>query len=222
MKNVLKTVSGVGLGLALLTGPALAKDVTETRDVAGFTKIKVDGLANMNIEVGKDFSISVEGDEKVIRALRTRLRGKTLSIDLDGYEDDRKVLNIFDLSDLKAKIHITMPSIEGFETDGLIDAVITNIDSEDFYLEIDGKADVELTGKCVNTEIEIDGWADLDAREFKCENVVIELDGMGDADVFASKSVRASADGMGDITVYGKPEKTKVDEDGFASVKIRK
>lgn len=219
MKKIM-TAALMGL-MAASFSPALARDVEETRDLSDYSKIKVDGLANLVVEVGDNYSFKVEGDDDMVEFLRTRVRGKTLVIDFDD-NDREKNISFFSLSDLKVKITITMPALEGLEIDGLVDAYINGIDSRDFELEIDGKADVELRGKCETADIEIDGWADVDAREFKCENVDIELDGMGDADVYASKSVRASADGMGDIVVFGNPAKTDIDEDGFASVKIRK
>jgi hypothetical protein len=218
-KSSMALMTAVVLSSVALATPSFAKDVTETYDLEGFDAIKFDGFGNLNVTIGEDFKISATGDDDMVEGLRFRVRGSTLVIDYDDHDDN---IHIGSLSDLEVDIDITMPSLNDLEIDGLVDVVVEGLDEDRFKLEVDGKVDVELVGKCISAEIEIDGWADLRARNFKCESVTIEFDGMGDADVYASESIDASADGMADIDVYGNPKKIRKDEDGWADVTIRK
>lgn len=182
-KSSMALMTAVVISGFAMTTPGFSRDITETYDVKDFDKIKMDGFGNLNVTIGDGFKVTATGDDDMIDMLRLRVRGSKLIIDFDDDDDD---VHIGSFSDLEIDIDITMPSLNDMEIDGLTDVVVEGLDEEDFNLEIDGKADIELMGKCVTANIEIDGWADLRAKNFKCENVTIEFDGMGDADVYAS------------------------------------
>lgn len=211
-----KTAIAAGiLAMAVPLSSALA-EVAEDREVDAFTKVEFDGLMDVFITVGEEQSVSITANkEKYLNNIQTRVRNSVLRVDMD-LDEDRGFFSFF--QDVDVEIHITVPSLEGAEMDGLGDMTITNVDADDFDLSVDGMGTVNIDGRCKSATFSLDGMGDLNARDFKCENVRISIDGMGDAEIYASEFVDVSLDGFGDVDVYGDPKKSKVREDGMGSV----
>ncbi len=208
--------TAIALGFICLTVPnsSAFADVSENRDLDAFTRVEVDGLMDVRILVGKEQSFTITANkEKYIKDTETKVRGGTLRVDMDV---DDGFFSFF--KEVKVRIDITVPSLEGLEMNGLGDVVIENVDAEDFEVVLDGMGSVDIDGRCKNARMVIDGMGNLNARDFKCDRIRLTLDGMGDAEVYASDYIYVNLDGFGDVDVYGGPKDRELVEDGMGDV----
>jgi hypothetical protein len=186
--------------IGLSVPSAFARETAETRDLATFSKIRIKGAVELNIEIGKTQSVEIITEEDFHDRIETSVRGKTLTIDQDDW-DDR------DWRGVDVVLNITLSYFEYLQIDGAADVDAVGINSKEFGLQINGAGDIHLEGTCEEAEYEINGAGDLDAKDLECKIVDIEIRGAGDADVFASEEVSAGIFGVGDITAYGNPSR---------------
>ncbi len=202
----------IALAGALTLAPAVADDAAETRNVPEFSKILIQGALELNVTVGGPQSVEITADEEYIQKVETSVDGDTLVIEMKKgrWRKDTDVV-----------ANITVAELNSLHIEGAADATLTGVDSENFAITIDGAGDIDISGRCISAEFEINGAGDLDAEEFECENVEITLNGAGDADVFASKRVVAAINGVGDIDVYGKPSDVRPRIAGIGDFEVK-
>lgn len=191
---------------------ALAEETTEARDLDTFTRIVIKGALDISVVAGeKKQSVEVTTESRYLERVETEVDGDTLIISQKGRR----------WRDLDVEIEIAVVALNGFVIDGAADAEISGVDSEEFELIVNGAGDIDIEGVCGSAHFEINGAADLDASELKCKAVRIEINGAGDADVFASESIIAFLNGVGDVEVYGNPISVRPRIRGFGSFEIK-
>jgi len=209
-----KTALALGLMVVALPVSNAWADFEEERELEAFSRIKFDGLMDVVIEVGEEQSVTITANkERYLSDITTRVSGDRLIIDTDF---DSGFFTMFKNIDIS--VHITVPSLEEVELDGLGDIVIRNLDQDEFKLTLDGMGSVEIGGTCGEAVFTLDGLGDLNARNLKCKSVRLSIDGMGDADIYASDYAEVYLDGMGDVDVYGDPKDHKYREDGMGDI----
>jgi len=218
-KFALISVSILAIGVA---GAALAKDdkniVTKDLDLSGFDRIDISGVYELDVEVGKDFSIELSGPDDEMNLVETSVKNGVLYLDQrEAKRGERRRWNN-NREGIDAKI--TLPSLVALDVSGVVEGSIANIDSEKFKLEISGVGDVELDGECGSFDADVSGVGDLDAEALECRSVSVKVSGVGDASVFARDEVDARVSGMGDIDVYGSPEKVSKSDSMFADITV--
>jgi len=184
----------------LATAPAFADETAELRVLKAFSKIRIKGAVELNIEIGDKQSVEIITEEDFHTRIETDVRGKTLTIDQDDW-DDR------DWEDVDVVVNLTMTAFDYLQIDGAADVDAVGIKAKEFGLQINGAGDIHLEGTCDEAEYKINGAGDLDAKGLECKVVDVQIRGAGDADVFASEEVDAGIFGVGDITAYGDPSK---------------
>lgn len=198
------------MGAAMLASPVLADEDSQTRSVAEFDRIVVEGAMDIYVDVGEPQAVKVSTERGYLDRVTTRVDGSTLYLSQEGRR----------WRDADVEVEISVRNLEAFRIEGAADVIIQGIDSPTFLLEIDGAGDVTLSGKCGEAEYEINGAGDLDAEDLQCNTVEVTINGAGDADVYASESVRATLNGVGDITVCGDPDRVRPSINGLGSFDV--
>lgn len=193
-----------------------AAEVTVKNDLKGFDKIRIDEVGiEMDVVVGGDFSIEIEGDQELVEYLLFRVRGDKLVIYKDG---SRK---IWDRAGTDSpKVTITMPKFTGLDLRGAVDASIKGIDSEEVEFDLKGAGNIELQGKCDWLILDFKGAGNIEAEELQCKQVEVNLKGAGNIEVFASEKVDADISGMGNIEIYGNPDEVTKSDGWFSNITI--
>lgn len=209
----LATLMAAGLSMATFS-PTLADKITEERDVSGFTKITLNGSMDMDIHVGDSFSVTITADDSLMDRIETEVSGSTLYVGRErgsrrGFRNARII------------VKVTLPSLEGFGTNGSGDAWITGIDSDQFTFNQNGSGDTELSGTCQAGEFDMRGSGDLDARDFSCVTAGIDTNGSGDIVLSVTGDVSIDSRGSGDVTLYGEPSIKKLRTRGSGDLDIR-
>jgi len=213
MRGITRTTAAVGL---LIAGAAMAAESTQTFDVKGFTGIEVDGHVELDVSVGEKFAVKVSGREADMERLRVEVREGVLHI----YEESLKRGSRRERS---REIHATiaLPKLNSVDIDGMSDAKIRNIESDNFSLSVDGHGELTLSGKCGTSVIDIDGHAEIEGREFKCENVSLKVDGHGEIELYAGETLAVDISGHGDVEIYGNPRISKFRQSGMGQFEIK-
>jgi len=195
---------------------AFADEIKVSHDLEGFDQIRIDNIGiELDVSVGDDFEIEVEGEEELVNSLLLKVRGDKLVL----YRDDDK--NIWDKgANDSPKVIISMPTFTGFDLRGAVDAHIEGIDSDEVEFDLKGAGNIELEGRCKWLIIDLKGAGNVEARDLKCEEVDVDLKGAGNIEVYASEKVSAEIKGMGNIDVYGSPKDVTKSDGWFSNISI--
>jgi len=192
----------VALATVALTGCAIEDDgarVSQTRHVAGFTRIDNPGSVDIRLHVGDDQHVRVRAGEKVIDDVHTEVRDGTLHVDYDhhGFGGDDVV------------VEASVPRLDGITASGSGDIDVDGIRSDAFEVRSDGSADIALTGTTDRLEIDLDGSGDANVAGLTAHDARVSVGGSGDASVRADERLDVKLDGSGDVRYSGNPQLTK-------------
>ena len=108
------------------------KIVTESRDISGFTQVKVLGSVDVEIISGDVYSVEVTDYENLLSHLNTKLQGDKLEIGFEGC-----------IRNSRAQVKITMPQLKGIYTLGSGDVKVSgDFTSDDVIIESLGSGDI--------------------------------------------------------------------------------
>ena len=210
LRSTSATALAALLGTTMFVSSSLADDeATDSRDLDEFTRIVIEGAMDLVIEVGGSQSVEITTDEDYLSRVETHVDEDTLYISQEGRWRNREI-----------DIEISVRSLDAITLEGAADIDVTGIDSDMFELEIDGAGDITLEGSCDTVSIEINGAGDIDAGDLKCKRVYVTINGAGDVDAYASESVEAELNGVGDITICGDPSSVRPRIHGLGSFKV--
>jgi len=197
-------------------GPA----ITETRNITGFTGVEARGAIDIIVSQG-NFNIKVESDQSLLPYIETTVENGHLMVRF------RNGISIGDYH--TAKVYVTAPELNAFETHGSgsikgeerisdknkIDInvsgsgeVTLDLDCPEIKTGTHGSGNITLRGESRNISCEISGSGDVYAGNLKAETVKVSVHGSGDTEVFASESLDTDIYGSGDVHYKGEPKIT--------------
>ena len=194
-----------------------SNDVTEEFDVAGFDKIDVGGVFELDVTVGGDFFVEVSGAPAEMDRLEVTVENGELV--LDQRRPNRGERRHWRNRSLIAKV--SLPSLSGLDISGVIDGDISGVDAVDFAADFSGVGEIDLTGACENLRADISGVGDFDAKDLRCRTADVNVSGIGDASFYASESVDISVSGIGSVAVYGSPSQVEKSGGFLSSISIK-
>lgn len=182
---------------------------TETRSVSGFEKINANGAVNMEIAVGKDFSVTVEADDNILEHIKTETNGDTLRIYSEGRLSTKTKINV----------KISMPELSAMDINGASTAIVSNANSDSLELKANGASKIKIDGQVKDLDANANGASTIDAETLKAENADVDSNGASTVTVFASNDLKADASGASTIYYAGEPENIKQSSSGASSIK---
>jgi hypothetical protein len=197
-------------GLAL-AGCSIGDDgplTTQTREIAGFTRIDNRDSVDVRLHVGERQRVRVRAGEKAIDDVGTEVRDGTLYVtfDHDGFGGSDVVVDA------------SVPKLTGIAASGSGDIDADGIDADAFEIRSDGSADIALDGTVGRLAADLDGSGDADLAGLTARDARVTVGGSGGVGVRAKERLEASVDGSGDVRYYGDPALTqRVDGSGEVS-----
>lgn len=223
-KSLLKAASGLVLAVLLCAQiPAHAqfwggvrgsgKIVSDTREVAEFTKIRVAGSSDAFIKVGGKREVRVEADDNIVENVTTEVRDNELVIGMTRGS----------WSPSKMNIYITVPALKGVAVSGSGSIEVeSGVQAEALKTVISGSGNIRFKGgKAAQHDVHISGSGSVDADRLEAESVSVQISGSGNSEVFAAKSLTASISGSGDVRYKGSPANVSKTIRGSGSVSAR-
>jgi hypothetical protein len=185
------------------------KVVTEKRDVSGFKGVHAGGAMQLEITVGKEFSVELEGDDNILPTIKTEVRGDKLYF-------ERKESRTWSRGRVIARI--TMPELNDLDISGASNATVNNVKTESLKVESSGASRIEISGEARIVDVEVSGASKLDAENLKTERAKVQASGASKASVFASEAIDVDASGASRINYSGNPKSVVKDTSGASSV----
>ncbi len=167
---------------------------TQTREVAPFEAIAIEGSIDVDAKVGSALSVEVEADGKIIDKVETRVEDGTLLVSLE-----RGV----HLNTGRMLVRVTVPNLSSVAVSGSGDAMLEGLDETSFAIAVTGSGDVEAGGEVESVTVTVSGSGDVGARALQAKTANVVLRGSGDITVTATETAKGVIQGSGDVTVHG-------------------
>ncbi len=206
----------------LLAAPVMPVDQpwddtdTRTYTIHPFSKIYLEGAFKVVLEQGSQSGLRIKTDEDNFKYIDVNSDEESLSLKI--------VKKHFDFDELI--LYITFKDLEKLVIEGGISLETKGyVDLKDFYLHVEGGANIEMNVKAIRMNVigeggvkfEFDGIADelnaslsgagyLDASDLKTKKCDIKIEGVGAGSVYATESLNATISGVGKIKYKGDPQ----------------
>jgi len=203
----------------------------EERPTGDFSGIELDGSFDVYVNYDTVTSVTVEGDENLLRFITTYTKGNTLEIGTSS----RRCLDSWH----PIVITVSTPSLHylGLNGSGFINCsyfntsyldivldgsgdIFVDVDCDELTADIDGSGEIRLAGSCFTSDLRIDGSGRIRAFDFESEECYVEIDGSGDVYVFVWDVLYVTIDGSGFVYYEGNPAVSKY-IDGTGDVRRR-
>lgn len=203
--------------------------------LADFDQVALRGSDDVNVVVGKSFSVSATGPESALDQLEIVVEDGVLKI-------GRKSNSSWHIGwshkgDRDVKITVIMPAIRGAKLAGSGDMAVDsatadafkvslagsgglkigNVQAKSIDLNLAGSGDIEIAGRTGSIDISGAGSGNVMANALEAETADISIAGSGNVSARATGSASVSVMGSGDVVISG-TDKCKTSKLGSGSV----
>lgn len=189
---------------------------TESRAVDTFDAVDMNGDGKLQIDVGSPASVTVEGRESVVAALKTEVRGGTLYI-----SSKRKDWMFFG-GPQRLTLRITVPRLASLKLDGGNDVRLSGFNGGESNIKVQGAAHVEAEGTLEELTVYMAGAGHVDFSRLVADNAKVTVDGIGSVFVNSTESLNATMNGVGAILYTGNPHVVNTSMNGLGRISQRK
>ena len=186
------------------------KYASEKRNEFGFREIKAGNAVILIISVQEEFGISVEGDENLLKDVKTEVEGETLTISTKGNKISPTN---------KIRLKISMPELLSLELWGASEATVTKAKSDALKIQAGGTSVIKIDGETKSLTATANGASRIDAENLKSENAEVKTAGTSEIIVFASNDLNAEAFGASTVYYAGEPKNLKQNIAGTSEIR---
>ena len=190
--------------VALLPGcrvPGPGGTITEEKDVADITSVKVEGTFEVEITRSDSFSITISADENFYDYVAVSKEGETLRI----YLNPRHTFTDFTLQARTLEAKITMPALHGLQLSGASKGTVSGFkSSDDFSLDISGASSVDLDDIAVgDVELIVSGSSKVTGN-LNADDVELDISGASKVELQGSANILVlDASGASEVNLAG-------------------
>ena len=181
----------------------------ESRNLAGFKKIKAGGAVKLDVTIQSGFSVSVETDDNLLEHIVTEVKGDTLTIESRGKISPSDFINV----------KVTMPEVTNMDLSGASTGVIADIKTEDLKLVVSGASKIQVSGEVKRLVASVSGASGVDAEGLRTENADVDASGASNATVNAVNIADLTASGASSVYYVGDPKNLTQNSSGVSSIK---
>ena len=172
------------------------KYASEKRNDFGFREIKAGNNVILIVTVQEEFAVTVEGEEKLFRDVKTEVVGEMLVVSTKGAISPAN----------KIRLKISMPELLNLELWGASEATVTNAKSDSLKLQTGGSSALKIDGAVKSLTATANGASRIDAENLKTEKAQVNAAGSSEMTVFATEELTAEAIGASVIFYAGEPK----------------
>jgi hypothetical protein len=187
-------------------------EITESRDVSGFSAINLSGFGELNIAQTGTESLSIKADENFMPYLKTEVRDNTLYI---GVIENTNFRSIPDIT-----YTVTVDDLESLEVSGAGSIHVNDLDTSNLEVRVPGAGSIVVDGRVTTQNIDLSGAGSYDGSNLASENATIFSSGAGTATVQVSDDLDVTINGLGSVEYIGNPRVTQ-DINGLGTVQQR-
>ncbi len=189
-------------------------------ELADFDAVALGGPDSVEVRIGTDFSVTVDGDPEAIEKLDLYVEDDVLHV---TRVHRRGQPWAFASDDEGARVRVTMPRLrsltlygsgdlkaermEGEQVDASLagsgDLVIDDIAAQEARLDLAGSGTLTARGRVGESRLSVAGSGDIRADALTAIRTHVSIVGSGDAYAHASEAAKVSIVGSGDATIRG-------------------
>jgi Putative auto-transporter adhesin, head GIN domain len=216
---------GTLAALSFARAAAAAESQQETRAVAGFHRIEIEGKADVTLIQGEAESVTIEAPAASLARIRTTVRDGTLVVDAAESRSLWSWLLGGGVS-RTPRVTIRLRSVDRIEASGAVTLDADRLSGEDFFLDLSGACTlrirdlqatslridgsgatkVSLGGRVTRQKVDLSGAGSYQAEKLASDEAAVEVSGAGKAVVNAAKSLAVDISGAGKIEYLGEPK----------------
>ncbi|HEX9302255.1 MAG TPA: head GIN domain-containing protein, partial [Casimicrobiaceae bacterium] len=199
--------------------------VSETRPLEPFSRLGIDGLAEVTLVQGTTEAITIEAPAKQMTHVGTDVSDGTLTISSAG--GSRGFLgSLFRGGARPAKVTITFRTLDGIRASGAVKLRTEGLKTQALAVDVSGAASLliagldakalsfagsgatktELSGRVGDQKVSISGAGDYRAQNLLSDTARIAVSGAGKVIVNAAKTLDVSISGAGSVDYLGNPQ----------------
>lgn len=190
---VLASACGSVLGDDEIRGSGVA--MTQARAVAPFRGVELRGVGVLTVESGAQRSVTVHGDDNVVRRVTTGVDGGVLVVGVKGHVRAQREL----------RIAVITPSIEALTLSGSGAITATGVRTRRLRVRLSGTGRMRAQGSATRLDVEVDGVGEALLANLRTPSAHVRLDGTGRVVVHAARSLDATVAGAGEVLYAGDP-----------------
>lgn len=192
---------------------------TENRAVKNFHAIASSGSFIVNVQMGDQESLTIDGDAEDISRIETVVENGILKI------RTKRNFNSWNSIGHKVSINITAKRLDGLmlsgsgsiHLDGVLNApsadiqlsgsgeITASVDNQNTSLAVSGSGNINVSGKSGSVNIVVSGSGDVKASDLTADSSNIKIAGSGNVYIKAEKDLNAAIFGSGSVKYSGNP-----------------
>ncbi len=230
---LLLTACGLFPGGAERVVTGSGRVTSETRAVADFERVALEGLGEVVIQEGSAESLTIEAEDNLLPLITSAVEDGTLRLGFDRatWRDSIRPTQ-------PIRFVITLPALEGFDllgqgslhapslhNDALTlnlagegDVSIDLLEASRLEVRIAGDGAVTLAGTVEEQVIEIGGNGQVQAGDLDTQDTTITIGGSGDVVVWARRELAINISGSGTVSYWGDPTISRRDIAGAGDI----
>ncbi|GEM_PF-3979204 len=185
------------------------KYVSEMRADANFKEIKAGSAVILIISVQEEFAVTLEGEERLLKDVKTKVEGETLVISTSGKISPEN----------KVRLKISMPELVGINLWGASEATVTNVKSNSFEIQTGSTSTLKIDGETKSLTANANGASKIDAEVLRAEKAEVRAAGTSEITISVSDDLYAEAYGASTVFYAGEPKNLKQDKAGAGEIR---
>jgi hypothetical protein len=166
---------------------------TETRQVAGFSRIDVGGGIGLTVRIGPAPSLEVRAQENILPLIASNVENATLRIhSTQAYTTSEGV-----------HVTIVTPTLGGITMNGGSQGQVAGLAADELAIDLSGGSALTASGTARSVTLKANGGSRGTLSDLAATTVTIDMSGGSTATVRASEEVKGSASGGSRVTVLG-------------------
>lgn len=206
--------------------------ITRDYKVSGFDQIQSSAIAEINYVQSTDgtYTLQIYGPDNFVELVTVSVKDNKLSLNMAKKNIKNAHLKI-KISSPELK-EVKLSSVASFNIENSFKAETFNAYSDgvgaiqakdikctNLSVSISGVGDARIAGETENAILKSHGVGSIDANNLKADNVVANSNGVGNILCYATKSLKAKANGVGSISYKGNPTEKELKKNGIGSIK---
>ncbi len=196
-------------------------NVSENRDVSGFTKIDFSTAGKINVMPGDTESLNISGPDNLVPKITTTVSNGTLiiknkeNITINPLNNQNPLvftIVVKDLTSLKlsgagdVQIEtLSTPSMD-INMSGAGKVTQNQITTDNLNVTISGLGGIDITGQATQATFDISGAGSVTAPDLKVQTAKITISGVGGVTLWVTDQLTGTISGAGSVSYYGTPQ----------------
>jgi hypothetical protein len=170
---------------------------TESRSVAGFSRVDLIEMGEVTISEGAEESLSIEADGNLLSSLTSDVVDGTLRL---GHRTGVEIA-----SETPIRYRVTVKDLAGVTLSGAGMIIADNVDARELAVDLSGSGVVRLSGSAERQQVDVSGLGRYEAARLESDVVTAAISGAGEVFVTARRELDIDISGSGTLTYSGDP-----------------